>query len=131
MKILHRLAANPWIYEQIQFFFGGPVVNRRLRHLFRCLPQTGVCLDIGGGTGMLYRNVISSQPTDLRYVCLDQDYAKLRALRNDTPRQSAIIGDAGKLPVRSQSIKCAVGGCFPSHPPEPAGYGYRGRYAHS
>ena len=24
IEVLHRLAANPWVYEKIQCFFGGP-----------------------------------------------------------------------------------------------------------
>ena len=75
--------------------------------MFRRLPVTGICLDIGGGTGILYREVISAHPNAVKYVCLDQDPAKLRGLPNESST-AAIIGDAGLLPIQSQSIGCAV-----------------------
>ena len=108
INTLHRFASNPWIYEWIQFFFGAPIVHRRLRAVFRRLPPTGVCVDIGGGTGLFHRKVISAQPNEWRYVCLDLDVAKLRALRTGPHHQAAIIGDAGRLPLRSRSLECAV-----------------------
>jgi len=92
--LLHRLAAHPWVYDQIQTIAGSNhVLERMSRELTPFRPK--VVVDIGGGTGTV-RNLF---PTDCRYVCLDLELPKLKGFRVKTPTGMAVLGDATSMPI--------------------------------
>ncbi len=93
-KLLHRLAARPWVYDQIQTIAGLELVLDRMSHeLTPLCPK--VVVDIGGGTG----TVRSLFAADCRYVCLDLELPKLKGFRLKTPTGMAVLGDATSMPI--------------------------------
>src|SRR4051794_3210101 len=65
--LLHRLVAQPRVYELVQVLAGLPVVHRRLARQLARLPTPAVVLDLGGGTG-ISRPLL---PRRCTYICLD------------------------------------------------------------
>ena len=96
--LLHRLAAHPWVYDQIQTVAGHPQVLERLSHAIVSLDPK-VVVDIGGGTGTV-RNLFAA---DCRYICLDLEMPKLLGFRSKIPRGLGVLGDATSMPI--------IGGC--------------------
>src|SRR5437764_14932110 len=93
-KLLHELAARPWVYDQIQNVAGVKRVVERLAQAVTPLSPK-VVVDVGGGTGKT-RNLFGS---DCRYVCLDMELPKLADFRSKIPDGMAILGDATSLPI--------------------------------
>jgi ubiquinone/menaquinone biosynthesis C-methylase UbiE len=94
IKLLHRLAAHPWAYDQIQNIVGVKRVLDRLSQGIAPLhPKTVV--DIGGGTGAIHDLLAS----DCLYICLDIELPKLAGFRSRVPSGLAILGDATSMPI--------------------------------
>jgi len=94
MKLLHRLAARPWIYDQIQNIAGVKrVLDRLAQEVAPLNPKT--VIDIGGGTGAI-RDLFAS---DCRYICLDIELTKLEGFRSKVPSGLAVLGDATSMPI--------------------------------
>ncbi len=85
-KLLHRLAANPWVYDRIQILVGQERIVEVLSQGIAPL-SPNVVVDIGGGTGTT-RKVF---PAGCRYVCLDLEMQKLAGFR--------FLGDATSMPI--------------------------------
>ena len=93
-KLLHRLAAHPWAYDQIQNIVGVKgVLDRLTRGIAPLNPK--IVVDIGGGTGAI-RDLFAS---DCRYVCLDMELPKLASYRSKVPSGLAVLGDATSMPI--------------------------------
>src|SRR5205809_252524 len=93
----------PALYDFVQFAAGLRIVRRRLAPHFAGLERARV-LDVGGGTG-LYRSLI---PSSVRYVCLDNDPAKLARLKEKDATAQALLSDASQMPLKPQSVDCAL-----------------------
>jgi SAM-dependent methyltransferase len=103
-EILHRLAAQPRIYDAIQGIFGAAEMNRRLAVRLAELPRPTRVLDLGGGTGL----APELWPAGATYVCLDIDPLKLNRFRSKHPQGFALQGDATRLPLASRSFDLVV-----------------------
>lgn len=102
--LLHRLAADGWVYDRIQDVAGAHEVYRRLgRHLVT-QEGNGWVLDVGGGTGRT-RQVLDRQS---RYVCLDLEEAKLTQFQRRATGGLPVRGDATLLPFQTASLDLAV-----------------------
>src|ERR1043165_5856233 len=98
--LLHRIAAQPWIYDRIQQIVG----QREL--LLRVLPgikqlRPGAVLDVGGGTG----DSRGMWPEGCHYVCLDNEMPKLRGFRRKAPSGSAVLSDATRMAIPDKSME--------------------------
>ena len=98
MRLFHKLAAHPWVYDRIQVLVGHDRVLERLSREIAAL-RPNVVVDIGGGTGTV-RNLL---PDDCRYICLDLEMPKLLGFRSKVSKGFAVLGDATSMPI--------VGGC--------------------
>lgn len=100
LRLMHSLASNSSVYNAIQWLAGATTVRRRIQQ------HTGVCaghktvVDIGGGTGALRAYL----PPDCRYLCLDVEAAKLQGFRRAHPSGSALLADATRMPIPSNSV---------------------------
>ena len=99
LEVLHRLAAQPRIYDLIQSAAGVAEINRRLALRIDKIGRVARVLDVGGGTGREAELWPGSQ-----YLCLDNDPLKLKGFMRKNPAGIAVLGDAARLPVRSHSV---------------------------
>jgi ubiquinone/menaquinone biosynthesis C-methylase UbiE len=93
-KLLHGLAARPWVYDQIQNIAGLKHVVARLSQAIAPL-SSRVVVDVGGGTGKV-RNLFGP---DCQYVCLDLEFPKLTDFRSKIPNGMAVLADATLMPI--------------------------------
>jgi ubiquinone/menaquinone biosynthesis C-methylase UbiE len=108
LELLHRIAALPWVYDIIQFAFGGGIIYRKVRKILQNYANPTSIIDIGGGTGIALRHVIQPILPKSRYFCLDIDPLKLSELWQTAPAAVGIIGDAARLPIASQQFDCVI-----------------------
>lgn len=109
IALLHRIVAHSWVYDLVQRALGAEQFREAVASRIPELSLPGqVVVDLGGGTG-LYRGLWSSEG---RYACLDVDPEKLRQFRRNHPRDGALLGDAGRIPLADRSVDlvfcCAV-----------------------
>lgn len=100
--LLHRVVANPVVYDCIQRLGGFEQTLRRLRPLFG---QYGgqTILDVGAGTG----NYIPIMPREMRYIWLDNDLRKLQGFKSKGLPGLALVGDATQIALRDDSVDVA------------------------
>lgn len=103
-RALHRLAAQPGVYDLTQCLVGVPRVRRRVAARIAGLGLSGVVVDLGGGTGMFR----SLWPSPRCYVCLDLDPAKLRRFRRKFPADATVLADATRAPFAPGSVDVVV-----------------------
>ena len=103
VRLLHRVAALPLVYDWIQRGAGYAAVSGRVA---RCLPTNtpATVLDIGAGTGNLRRVV----PDGVTYIWLDNDPVKLNGFLAKGSRSFAMLSDASRLAVRDGSVDYVV-----------------------
>jgi len=99
-NILHKIASHPRVYDCIQLIVGAGCTRRRLAESVACLDKANFVIDLGGGTG-IHGDLWHSAGS---YVCLDVDILKLEGFRSKCPEGMALLGDATKIPVKSNSI---------------------------
>jgi len=98
IEMLHKIAAHPWVYDQIQVLAGREqVLNRILRSTEELRPE--IVVDVGGGTGTWRR----LWPAACRYVCLDIEMPKLKGFRSKVPSGLAVLSDATRMCIASES----------------------------
>ena len=98
IEMLHKIAAHPWVYDQIQVLAGREqVLNRILRSTVALRAETVV--DVGGGTGAWRR----LWPAGCRYVCLDIEMPKLKGFRSKVPSGFAVLSDATRMSIATES----------------------------
>jgi SAM-dependent methyltransferase len=102
--ILHRVVAQPVVYDAVQAMAGASELNRRLAARIGSLPPRALIVDVGGGTG-LPRSML---PDDSTYVCLDPDPVKLRGFMGKHRPGYAVCGDAAALPLPDGTVDLAV-----------------------
>lgn len=103
-NVLHRIVANPRVYDLVQWAVGGKIVDEHIRRVMQTIASPHAVIDIGGGTGTM-RELL---PADCLYICLDIDPQKLSGIRTSTEGRSAILGDATRAPFRTNSIDMVV-----------------------
>jgi ubiquinone/menaquinone biosynthesis C-methylase UbiE len=98
IETLHKIAANPWVYDQIQTLAGQKQSFRWIsRHTAGLHAETVV--DVGGGTGLWKR----LWPASCRYICLDLEMPKLRGFRSKVPAGLAVLSDASSMSIATGS----------------------------
>ena len=103
IKLLHKIASHPWVYDRIQDLAGQGQVLKRMSERIADLPS-GTVLDVGGGTG----NVRRLWPSGCRYVCLDIEMPKLVGFRFKFPGGLAILSDATLMSIASESADVVI-----------------------
>lgn len=101
--ILHRIASNPWIYDQIQHFFGLEETCRRLRPYLQ-QTENQIVLDVGAGTG----NYTPLLPPSATYIWLDNDLQRMRGFKKKWPSGLATLGDATRMGLKDKSVDYAL-----------------------
>jgi ubiquinone/menaquinone biosynthesis C-methylase UbiE len=104
LKVAHRIASHPWVYDKIQKTVGVNKVYARLEPVLQRAGAGDLVLDIGGGTGTLKNHCAA----DTRYVCLDIEWDKLEGFRSKFPHGNGIWGDATSMPISSGSVDTAI-----------------------
>lgn len=95
-RVLHRLVAQPQVYDAVQRLAGADQIARRLAARLPRRDQQTRVLDLGGGTGISR----PLWPGDCPYICLDLDMQKLQGFRQKYPADAALLADATRLPLR-------------------------------
>src|SRR5260221_8413020 len=103
-RLIHQLASNTWVYDQLQSIVGSRVVQQRLARQIGPLATSAKVLDIGGGTGI----VRTLFPRSSQYVCLDIDPVKLDSFVRKHPGDTALLADASAIPLKTSSINTAL-----------------------
>ena len=103
VRLLHRVAAHPLVYDWIQRGAGYTEVSDRVA---QCLPAEtpATVLDVGAGTGNLRRAV----PGGATYIWLDNDPVKLNGFLAKGSRSFAMLADAPHLAVRDRGVDYVV-----------------------
>jgi SAM-dependent methyltransferase len=108
--ILHEVASQPLVYDCIQCVVGKKVnLNKISAHTKTMGPCTIV--DVGGGTGAA-RNL---WPAGSLYICLDIEAPKLKLFRSKNPNGFALLSDATRMSIATESIDVVLCMCFVHH----------------
>ncbi len=102
-RLHYALLGDPRIYDFQQAHGGGPKVAEQVQNELDGVGGAAV-LDIGAGTGM----VGGLLPPDARYIWFDNDTLKLRGLLSKGIDCLAVLGDASRLPFKSQAADWGV-----------------------
>ena len=113
-----KIAEIPFIYDAIQFFFGKPIIDERLKTFIErsSLNSTSYVLDLGGGTG-LNRHLIHQTN---RYICLDLDLEKISTSLKRQEHNSSIMADACQIPLKNSSVDLVMLTAVTHHIPDTA-----------
>lgn len=104
-EILHRVVANPVVYDTVQALAGTSAeLDRHLGVYVGELPARPIILDVGGGSGL----PPSLWPGDATYLCLDIDPVKLAGFRRKGRPGVPLLGDGTHLPFRTGSLDLVV-----------------------
>jgi ubiquinone/menaquinone biosynthesis C-methylase UbiE len=98
--LLHRVVAQPRVYDLVQTLVGAKTVRRRLAARIAPVRSAGWVLDIGGGTGAV--GGLWSETS--RYICLDIDPLKLQGFSARNPAGVALLADATRIPLADRSV---------------------------
>lgn len=99
IKLSHYLISKPLIYDLVQYCVGAHYIHKRLSRQVNQYISDTVLLDIGGGTGISKKFLISPK----LYICLDIDKAKLDRF-SEKSAGIALLGDATFTPVKKEVI---------------------------
>ena len=99
-SILHRIVAQPWVYDLVQSVVGAKQVRARLAGRIEPHHDAKVIVDIGGGTG----SVAGLWSASSRYICLDIDPLKLGGFVAKNPAGTALLADATRIPIADGSV---------------------------
>lgn len=113
-RLLHILAASPWMYELMQFLVGGWIVRYRLARQIGLLPAPSLIVDMGGGTG-IYREL---WPQSARYFCFDLDKRKLEGFRGRHSSGAPILADASQTPLKGSQADIVLCTSVSHHLPD-------------
>ena len=82
-----------------------------LRHALSLLPDAGLVLDLGGGTG-INRSILSESWS---YECLDNAPRKLNAFHKKFPKDKAIKASATNIRAPDESYELGILSCVSHH----------------
>jgi len=102
-NLIHRLVAQPQVYDLVQFAAGAPISERRLRPLLAESAGHRV-LDVGGGTGWMLKLL----PPSAQYLWVDVDFQKLQGLRAKYPAAQGVIASGTELCLQNKSVDDAI-----------------------
>lgn len=113
IKVLQNIAAHPWVYDQTQTLAG------QKKNLKRISQQTAgmraeTVVDVGGGTGASRK----LWPAECRYVCLDIEMPKLKGFRSKVPDGFAVLSDAARMPIATESADVVICMALVHHLPD-------------
>jgi ubiquinone/menaquinone biosynthesis C-methylase UbiE len=117
-RLLHRVVAQPKVYDLAQILAGAKAVRRRLAAQVAAAQQglaAPFVLDIGGGTGAVGEWL----SPDARYCCLDIDPQKLVGFLSRYPRGVGIQGDASRIPLADAAVDLALCNSVTHHLTDP------------
>jgi ubiquinone/menaquinone biosynthesis C-methylase UbiE len=103
-QFLHRMVANPWVYDRVQYLLGFKQTCRRLAPY---LTQTNgqIILDVGAGTG----NYSGLVPRSATYLWLDNDSLKLQGFKAKWSSDPvAMLCDATRICLKDKSVDYAL-----------------------
>ena len=100
IRVLHRLVAQPRVYDTVQWLAGAAEVQRRVTRQIRRLPPAVRVLDLGGGTGIAR----GLWPAGCTYICLDPDPQKLRGFLSKHPGGAVLQADGARIPLAGNSL---------------------------
>jgi ubiquinone/menaquinone biosynthesis C-methylase UbiE len=103
IELGHKIAAHPWIYDQIQTLAGQKQSLVRISRQTAAIRAETV-VDVGGGTGTLWR----LWPAGCRYVCLDIEMPKLQGFRSKVPAGLAVLSDATRMCIATGSADVVI-----------------------
>ena len=99
--ILHRMVTYPIVYDTVQRITGSKKLHQYLMGVAKELPQEGIVLDLGGGTG-IYRDVWKDAQL---YISLDNDILKAAGFRDNCPSYGVpLLADAANIPLKNNSV---------------------------
>lgn len=113
-NLLHRIVANPVVYDRLQMAVGSKQIRQRLSTHLQQMPPNALVVDLGGGTG-INRELL---PAHARYICLDNDSLKLTGFREKYPADIGILGSATQVPLQSQSVDLVLCTAVSHHIPD-------------
>lgn len=99
LSLAHKIAEDPSVYDLLQKIAGRETVAPLLARQCQAIVESGVVLDLAGGTGVSQRYVPNA-----RYICLDIEAPKLNGFRLRQPEGLAILGDCTRVPLRDSSV---------------------------
>lgn len=102
-KVLHKIVAQPLVYDAVQKLFGLAEAHRQMRPF---LEETAGCLvlEVGAGTGG-WAEVL---PPTARYLWYDNDREKLRGFRAKHVSSLAVLADAANICLKDKSVDYAL-----------------------
>lgn len=103
IELGHKIAAHPWIYDQIQTLAGQKQSLERISRQTAAIRAETV-VDVGGGTGTLW----ALWPAGCRYVCLDIEMPKLQGFRSKVPDGLAVLSDATRMCIATGSADVVI-----------------------
>jgi ubiquinone/menaquinone biosynthesis C-methylase UbiE len=103
-RLIHRIVANPGVYDLVQFLAGASVARERVARQMRKLGPAPRIADVGGGTGA-GRQAVGSRAA---YVCLDIDPVKVRGFVKKYPDDFAVVADATRMPLADRSLDAVI-----------------------
>jgi ubiquinone/menaquinone biosynthesis C-methylase UbiE len=98
IEILHKIAAHPWVYDQIQALAGQKQIMEWISRQTAAIHAETV-VDVGGGTGTWRR----LWPAGCRYICLDNEMPKLQGFHSKVPAGLAVLSDATRMSIATGS----------------------------
>lgn len=104
LKLLHRIVANPLVYDFSQKLAGEFFSHSLLKKEFAAMKKMESVLDVGGGTGGI-RQLI---PSDWNYTCLDLDPLKIKGFKKKYPNDYAVLASAVNIPVQDSSYSLCI-----------------------
>jgi len=103
-SIIHRIVANPKVYDAVQAAVGARLIEQRMQRQLEALSGSACVVDIGGGTGLI-KDLFGG---DCLYICLDIDPVKIDGYRDKEAAGVAILADATVAPIVSGSVDLVV-----------------------
>jgi SAM-dependent methyltransferase len=109
-KILHKIVAQPLVYDAVQEFFGREECHRRMRPFLEATAGSLV-LEVGAGTGD-WAQVL---PPTARYLWYDNDPVKLGGFRVKRLSSLAVLADGANICLKDKSVDYALCVSFSHH----------------
>lgn len=102
--ILHRIVAQPFVYDAVQYAAGMQTLREQLRPYLHETAHTSV-VDLGAGTGLY----LPAFPASARYLWLDLDRDKLRGFQARYQQtRPALLGDGTQIGLQTKSVDYAT-----------------------
>jgi SAM-dependent methyltransferase len=114
--MLHRIVANPRVYNIAQRLIGARYVHRQIDAQVAPVRDAALVLDLGGGTG-INRDL---WPPTSAFICLDTDPVKLHGFLRKHPHDIPLLGDATCVPLKADSVDVVLCAAVSHHLPDDA-----------